>query len=312
MTCADLTCADYDEGAADALMGLAGYRGIGQGKESTYAPVNATAASSPVVRLDPHQISNNVVTANSSGVKRATASSPTRENTDREKKARYDSPPRDVSNPSHSPARSIPSAISIPSRTVTTMIEVLSPSRVTPTGNSPMTASEMVSPSQRVNEDDSPRRELPGSPTRPRSAVQGEKAVEDRKEPSIAEPSVAVSTAPSMKSPVATSPRPTVDAVSGPQTASPAKEPAAAMPSVAATSPPTAPDVAQPTPSEETGNGNSQERRGKKPDIREAEKAQSDKSPEVSKASEDVKVEGNPDDRSESAGKEREAMDTSL
>jgi hypothetical protein len=291
-------------------MGLAGYRGIGQGKESTYAPVNATAASSPVVRLDPHQISNNVMTANSSGVKRATASSPTRENTDREKKARYDSPPRDVSNPSHSPARSIPSAISIPPRTVTTMIEVLNPSRVTPTGNSPMTASEMVSPSQRVNEDDSPRRELPGSPTRPQSAIREDKALEARKEPQIAEPPVAASTAPSIKSPVATSPRPIVNAVSVPPPASPAREQATTMPSVTATPAPTAPDVAKPTPSEETGN--SQERREEKPDIREAEKAQSDKSPEVSKASEDVKVEGNPDDRSKSAGKEREAMDTSL
>jgi hypothetical protein len=303
-------------------MGLAGYRGIGQGKESTYAPVNAPSA--PVVRLDPQQISNNLMSAAPSGTKRATASSPTRENTEsrekkarydsppravsnsesREKNARYDSPPKSTSNPSHSPARSIPSAISIPSRTVTTMIEVLNPTRVTPTGNSPMTASEMVSPSQRVDEP-SPRRELAGSPTRPRSGIQGDKPAEARKEAQI-EPPVARLAEPSSKSPVITSPRPTMNAAAIPKDASPAKN-TSALPAVTAMSP-AAPVLSNTAPEEEKGE--SQERPDKKPDVREADKAESAESPKVPETSEET--DGKSDDKPESANKDREAMDTSL
>lgn len=159
-TVADSHLTDYDEGAADALMGLAGYRGSGQGKESTYTPVLPLPVRSPVVsRLNP-QSNNSVISSSSSGLKRPTASSPSREETEsREKKARYESPPRDpapLSNLDVSPARSAPKAVSVPPRAVTTMIEVLNPSRATPTRASHMTANELVSPSQRVKGEDTP------------------------------------------------------------------------------------------------------------------------------------------------------------
>ncbi|KAJ9105818.1 hypothetical protein QFC19_003386 [Naganishia cerealis] len=151
---------DYDEGAADALMGLAGYRGTGIGNESTYTPVQPSIEKLPnVARLDPHQISSNVMNASTPSLKRATTSSPPPEGSQGRdgKKARYESPGKEAASITSttvlSPSvRSVPPAISIPSRTVTTMIEVLNPSRITPTATSPMTAHAVVSPSRRDKE----------------------------------------------------------------------------------------------------------------------------------------------------------------
>lgn len=151
---------DYDEGAADALLGLAGYRSSAQAKEPANILVQPNIdKSTDVPRLEPQQISSNVMSANTPSLKRATTSSPPAEGSHGRdgKKARYESPGKDAASVAStallSPsARSVPSAISIPARTVTTMIEVLNPSRITPTATSPMTANAPVSPSRRDKE----------------------------------------------------------------------------------------------------------------------------------------------------------------